>query len=201
MAILLLDTASSKHLLALLNEEKTSVFKSLPLLGDTGLISTLEEALKEAGWEYRDLTHIACVIGPGGFASIRTGITAANTLAYALGIPLAGVHLSELWKWRIFGKLPANYWIHSTKKNLLFVRGFGEYEKKFSEAALISLDDAKNLEGEYVGELIEEHIVALPGLTPLSEKEISPLTEVLPSFLKSLSYGKTPLVPWYGREP
>ena len=204
---LFLDTASHRHVLALASESQTHVINDLPAFGDTGMIPALEGALKEVGWEFSDLTHIACVTGPGGFASIRTGITAANTLAYALKIPWAGVHVSDVWAARvkrsaISDQQAASFlWLHSTKKNLLFVRGFGKYAEKYPEPTLMELSEAIPLEGKYVGELLEEHQKALTGCSPISEGNITPFEEVLPSLLKNLSYGKEPLLPWYGREP
>ncbi len=204
--IIFLDTASKKHVLALVDEEKAHLHP-LPLLGDTALISVLEKALKQAGWKYEDLTHTACVTGPGGFASIRTGITAANTLAYALKIPLAGVHGSDLWEARV--KRPAGsdqqavsfLWLHSTKKTQLFVRGFGTFEESFPEPTLLSLEDVQNLQGQYVGELLEEHRALLKNCLPLPGEHIAPLEEALPKLLQSLTYKKEPILPWYGREP
>ena len=224
MHSLFLDTASHRHVLALASESQTHVIKDLPAFGDTGMIPALEEALKEVKWKYADLTHIACVTGPGGFASIRTGITAANTLAYALKIPLAGVHVSDLWAARVSGchaehgrsmtwanvppfdraqgdTTPSFLWLHSTKKNLLFVRGFGTFKKQFPEPMLIALEDATNLQGKYVGELLEEHQKTLTGCTVVAKENIAPLGEALPALLKNFSYTQKSIAPWYGREP
>ena len=70
MHILFLDTASHNHSLALCTEEKALAFKALLKMGDAEIVPTLEESLEKVGWEYKDLTHIACVIGPGGFKNL-----------------------------------------------------------------------------------------------------------------------------------
>jgi tRNA A37 threonylcarbamoyladenosine modification protein TsaB len=169
----------------------------LPKQGESHITGYLEEVLKKAGWRYEDLTHIACITGPGGFVSVRVGITVANVLSHFLDTPLAGVHLSELWEARV----PEGfYWLHSTRRTQLFVRGFGEYAKKYPESTLIEIEEAAELKGMYVGELIEEHRKALPGCTPVSPSSIKALEEVLPSFLSKLSYKQEQLLPWYGRE-
>ena len=41
------------------------------------------------------LKGIIIVNGPGAFSSVRAGVIVANTLAYALNIPVAGVKLTE----------------------------------------------------------------------------------------------------------
>src|SRR3989344_8033616 len=128
MRTLFLDSASREHSLALVEGQHTLLWESLPSLGDA-LLTHLEAALRKVKMAMQEITRIACVTGPGGFASIRTAVTAANTLAYALGIPVAGVHLSEVWAQRVPNPIPnpnpSLLWLHSTRKNLLFVRGFG----------------------------------------------------------------------------
>jgi hypothetical protein len=226
MRALFLDTASAEPRLALCTEERTLTLKPLPKQGESKVTLILEEALREAQWHYDShvnsqgehvagLTHIACIVGPGGFVSLRIGITAANTLAWALALPLAGIHLSDLWAARAFrvesGTLRQGsgrawkvesdlYWLHSTRKTpgQLFARGFGTFEKRFPEPILIDLEDAKKLQGKYVGELIEEHQKVLIGCSPL--RGVQPLEAVLPSFLQGLEYKHQQLLPWYGRE-
>lgn len=51
------------------------------------LANLLSVARKSA----RDLTAIGVCSGPGSFTSVRIGVTAANALGYALGIPVVGV--------------------------------------------------------------------------------------------------------------
>src|SRR3989344_2759588 len=96
MRTLFLDSASREHSLALVEGQHTLLWESLPSLGDA-LLTHLEAALRKVKMAMQEITRIACVTGPGGFASIRTAVTAANTLAYALGVPAAGVHLSDIW--------------------------------------------------------------------------------------------------------
>lgn len=52
----------------------------------------LEEAVREAGVELRELSAIAVTQGPGLVGSLLVGVMAAKALAYALEIPLLGVH-------------------------------------------------------------------------------------------------------------
>ncbi|MBP2241836.1 N6-L-threonylcarbamoyladenine synthase [Cytobacillus eiseniae] len=52
----------------------------------------LEEALKQAGIQYDDLTAIAVTEGPGLVGALLVGVNAAKAVAFAHGIPLVGVH-------------------------------------------------------------------------------------------------------------
>jgi tRNA threonylcarbamoyl adenosine modification protein YeaZ len=55
----------------------------------------LEEMLAEAGASWRDLDGIGVVTGPGNFTGVRLAVAAARGLAFALGIPAAGVTVFE----------------------------------------------------------------------------------------------------------
>ncbi|MFH0851499.1 MAG: hypothetical protein V1876_02005, partial [Candidatus Peregrinibacteria bacterium] len=166
-----LDLASHRGLLACVTEEK--VLASGPIdhrIGDHELVPLFEKTLKEAGWKSGDLTHVACVVGPGGFMSLRVAVAFANTLIHQLKIPGAGIHLSDLVAARVcHGEpcLPAEarkrrpgrtmtdtpvpsfdraqddtfLWLHSTKKHELFVRGFGSLASLWPEAAHVTVED------------------------------------------------------------
>ena len=44
-----------------------------------------------------DVEGIVCFSGPGSFTGLRIGLSAANALAYGLGIPIAGTN-GESWQ-------------------------------------------------------------------------------------------------------
>ena len=137
-------------------------------------------------------------------------------------IKSAGVHLSDLygarfpsppqppppdppsprlrWAGGRGGSAPL-LWLHSTKKNELFIRGFGSCAQIFPEAVCITVDDfrSKIQSGTFwTGELIPEHqkIAQEMQMKPM---EIEPLEEILPAFVQSLSFKSQTLLPWYGR--
>jgi tRNA threonylcarbamoyladenosine biosynthesis protein TsaB len=60
-----------------------------------GIISLIDEALRSAGVEKSELTHIAASIGPGSFTGIRIGVTTARTMAQMLDIPCIAVSSIE----------------------------------------------------------------------------------------------------------
>ena len=55
------------------------------------LLALLEQALDEAGIDWRDVERIAVGVGPGGFTGLRIGIATARALAQAHGLPLVPV--------------------------------------------------------------------------------------------------------------
>ncbi|MGB2952557.1 MAG: tRNA (adenosine(37)-N6)-threonylcarbamoyltransferase complex dimerization subunit type 1 TsaB [Gaiellaceae bacterium] len=55
------------------------------------VLADVDELLREAGAEPRELDRIVVGTGPGSFTGIRVGLAAARTLALALDAPLAGV--------------------------------------------------------------------------------------------------------------
>lgn len=55
------------------------------------LLPAIEDILKEADLEYRNLTGISATTGPGRFTGLRLGLSCALGLSDALNIPLLGV--------------------------------------------------------------------------------------------------------------
>ena len=200
MHTLFLNLASHEGLLACCTKKEVSSSRTVDhRIGDHELVPLFEQVLQEAKWTYNNLTHIACVTGPGGFTSIRVAVTAANVLADQLQIPCAGIHLSDLY--RVRSADPQTLWFHSTKKDQLFVRG-----GLWLEPTLVTLEDFESritnhesrIPKTWMGELIPEHrsIIDRLGMIPAPLKELS---TVLAGFLANISYEKKSLEPWYGR--
>lgn len=212
MKTLFLNLASNEGSIACVTEQSTVSLQTLDhRISDAELPTVLESILKEAGWTLKDLTHLACALGPGGFTSLRVGVASINALAYGLGIPAVGVHLSDLYESRVTssesreGEVPSRLttqdsrplWLHSTKKTHLFVRNFAKNE----EPHLVSLEELPSLLAgakEWMGELIPEHR-AVVDAAGLKQAELRPLADVLPSFLAAQQYSAKNLEPWYGR--
>ena len=55
------------------------------------VLEDVDELLREAGAEQRDLTGLVVGTGPGSFTGLRLGLAAARGLAFALDVPVAGV--------------------------------------------------------------------------------------------------------------
>lgn len=202
MHTLFLDVASHAGLLALVHEKK--IIASLPVdhrLSDHEVLPRIDELLRRGGSQFsgpKDIDRIACVLGPGGFMSLRAGVSLTNAMSMVLDVPTCGVHLSDLYRARIMNDelRMKNVWLHSTKKSQLFFRRFPQEPICIDVEALSSHVH----KGEaWMGELISEHrtIVDTLGLVPA---DLRTLDEVLPPFLARQEYRKDRILePWYGR--
>lgn len=59
------------------------------------LLTEINKLLKKQACKLTDLQAILVINGPGPFTALRIGIVTANTLAWALKIPMVGIKLSE----------------------------------------------------------------------------------------------------------
>lgn len=55
------------------------------------LVPTIVELWREVGWKSTDVELVAVGVGPGSFTGLRVGITAAKTIAYAVGAEVMGI--------------------------------------------------------------------------------------------------------------
>ena len=88
MLTLAFDTATSVATAALVRDGTVlgeRVSRAVSVLEDA------DELLREASAEQRDLTRLVVGTGPGSFTGLRLGLAAARGLAFALGLPVAGV--------------------------------------------------------------------------------------------------------------
>jgi tRNA threonylcarbamoyl adenosine modification protein YeaZ len=197
---LFLDLASHEGCIACCDTAQVLAFEpASPGMRDDALIPAIERVLATANTSWQSLTHVACVTGPGGFTSLRVGVTCANTVADQRTLPIAGVHLSDVYHARS-GKADC-LWLHSTRKHELFVRGFGTYATNWPEPILVQLEEFVPLfptNALWMGECIAEHSVALAARSPQQAK-LREVQEVLPALLAGLPYSNAPLMPWYGR--
>ena len=100
MAIILnLETATKNCSVGLAKDGVTFALKEFAGEGYTHaekLHVFIEEVLKEAGLDFKDLNAIAVSMGPGSYTGLRIGVSAAKGLCYALNIPLLAIDTLEL---------------------------------------------------------------------------------------------------------
>jgi len=92
--ILNLETATKNCSVAVANDGKVLAFREMAEQGYSHaekLHVFIEEVLKEAGIQFKDLVAIAVSQGPGSYTGLRIGVSAAKGLAFALNIPLIAV--------------------------------------------------------------------------------------------------------------
>ena len=200
MKTLFLDIASHAGHIACVTDDATVALTPIDhRINDSALMPAVESTLKAAGWNYKDLTNIAVIVGPGGFTSLRMGVTLANVLADQLKIPATGIHLSDVYHARSGDGVA---WMHSTKKGALFIRTFGIKKSVRNEPTFISIEElqanSQLLQATFCGELIPEHRAVIDQLG-IQEASLRPIDEILPAFLKTQSYSSDAVLPWYGR--
>ena len=64
----------------------------------------IADLLKKENLNWSDIDGIICYQGPGSFTGLRIGLTMANTLSYALRIPIIGAK-SNNWQTEAINKL------------------------------------------------------------------------------------------------
>lgn len=101
--ILAVDTAGDGVSLALGDGTKTWSSRRKVKAADEALWPALEGLLKKAKKRLSDLKGVACVVGPGRFTAVRIGVTFADTLARARGIPVVGLTRFEAYGQRLKG--------------------------------------------------------------------------------------------------
>ena len=95
--ILLIDCSKGLHLI-LGNKKKIIGTSSKPRLKKVSesLILEIEKLLKNNSKNYKNLTKIITINGPGSFTGIRTSVTVAKVLGLTLNIPVCGISLFDL---------------------------------------------------------------------------------------------------------
>lgn len=92
-AILAFDTAGAALSAAVCRGRRVLAGLHLPMQrGHVELLlPCIEGALKAAGLRLTDLDAIATTVGPGSFTGLRTGLAAAQGLAFGADLPLIGI--------------------------------------------------------------------------------------------------------------
>lgn len=93
-----LDTASDWAGIALSDQGRAlaELTWHCPRRHSVELMPAVEALLQRMAVSKEQLTAVFVCTGPGGYASLRVGVSAAKGLAFALGIPLVGVGRLEI---------------------------------------------------------------------------------------------------------
>jgi tRNA threonylcarbamoyladenosine biosynthesis protein TsaB len=119
MLILAFDTATSLATSALVRDGEVlgeRVSTAVRVLED------VDALLRDANVEPSELAALAVGIGPGSFTGVRMGLAAARGIAFALGIPVAGVSTLAA----LAAGAPEAIAVIDAKRSEVFVRQDGE---------------------------------------------------------------------------
>lgn len=88
--LLSIDGSSPKTCILLLRESEILAFQECLGLSSEKIASLVNTMLEEAGISARDLTALRSGIGPGSYTGVRSALSFAGALAYALDIEILG---------------------------------------------------------------------------------------------------------------
>lgn len=115
-------------------EELSSWFSEPTSRHSGALMPAIERVLAEAKWKPSDLEGLAVGIGPGSFSGLRVGLATAKTMAYALGLEIAGVPSLDAAAWG--APMPGPVAIAlDAKRGMIYA---GLYEKTTSRLKVLS---------------------------------------------------------------
>ena len=97
MNILAIETTGKYGSASVINEtgEVFSAVSTEEMNHLKGMMILIDEAIREAGIDKSELTHIAASVGPGSFTGIRIGVVTARVMAQMLDVPCAAVSSLE----------------------------------------------------------------------------------------------------------
>ena len=94
MTSLAIDTATDRACVALVRDAVVLAERAqrAPRSQTEDLIPLIDDTLRAAGVDRREVTEVVVGVGPGPFTGLRVGIVTGVMLAEGLGIPVYGVH-------------------------------------------------------------------------------------------------------------
>jgi tRNA threonylcarbamoyladenosine biosynthesis protein TsaB len=127
------------------------------------VLEAVDELLREAGAEPRELAALVVGTGPGSFTGVRLGLAAARGLALALDVPVAGVSTLQALAAGAPGAVP----VIDAKRREVFIERGGEIvalpAAAFDAPALVCVGD---------GALrYREHLEATGAIVPPDDDE------------------------------
>lgn len=87
-----IDTSSNKEVIVSLKigENEYQVKQELTTRKAQIILPIIVQLLKDNNLDLKDIDAIELHPGPGSFTGVRVGVSVANALSYALGIPVNG---------------------------------------------------------------------------------------------------------------
>jgi tRNA threonylcarbamoyl adenosine modification protein YeaZ len=197
MVTLGINTASRTTAIALLQDEKILAENSWQTQNDEAekLLPNIHSLLKKNKLDFKDLTRIVVVQGPGSFTGLRIGVTVANLIANLQKIPVHSVDTFTLLRRKNDSK-PTEPIVLLAGKKEIYIQ-----EKEGSKPTITKLEEAASqLPKEPVhGELLPDQIEEIPNFKPSTKSFANTLKELKPKDLKEAP--KSIVHPLYIKEP
>ena len=170
MPALALETSGKIGSLALVEDGRVLTEEVFPahFKHAAGIVSAIDRLTAAQGWTPKDLTEVYVSAGPGSFTGLRVGITAAKTLALALGVKIVAVPSTEV----LAHNAPAG-WMNciillDAKRGQIFTARYTNQDGQPTEAEEPHLDTLANMLAraprpvQLIGDGIPFHQSAIP---------------------------------------
>lgn len=108
------------------------------------LVKELDNLIKSNGISISDINLIGCVVGPGNFTGLRSGIAVAKAISFSLSIPIVGLKYFECFE----SDSPVTL-IRKARKDWWYVSKFDGHEWS---SELVPTGSLHQLEGKIVSE-------------------------------------------------
>ena len=143
MELLISTSLSNFNFILKTSDGINHVMENLSII-ESDPIDIISEKLEEINQPISNLKGIFIDVGPGGTSSIRTGVSIANALSYALKVPSYPVSSCEVIHSYASEKEPNTKWVifyRSIKGNVFYYQnnGASDYRNNISYGPLSSL--------------------------------------------------------------
>lgn len=98
------------------------------------LIPHMDDMLRGAGIEKKDITAMACAAGPGSFTGLRIGLATAKMAARIWGVPLIAVDTLEGLAWNMAGSQAFILPLEDAQRGNVYAALYGAYNEMWLEA-------------------------------------------------------------------
>lgn len=149
LRILAIETSLRQGSLAVLegSQAEIQLIAESHLPGDLrsaqSLLPVLSQLCSDCDWQPGQIELVCVTTGPGTFTGLRIGVTAAKSLAFAVGAKLVGVHTLAALVGNVPQAVVSRRWaILDAQRQELFVAKFeGKETSQFPETRILSTEE------------------------------------------------------------
>ena len=134
----------------------------------------IEQQLRSVGWRPQDVQLVAVTQGPGSFTGLRIGVTAAKTLAYAVGAEVIGVNSLKVIAWQAPAAGQRICSVLDAQRQQLFAAEFQRDGENLQEVGQTRIRDIS----KWLAELPADAVVSGPALARLRDRLPASVTVV-----------------------